>query len=273
LIIIYTGEDILDEITTKIFTKVEAILPDKGECEIYSDSIKLLVRFKSNDIENDKQKFNSRPHLLDKLLQYKDLPDFILTEFTKMTEGLLSNFALFFLSTIRNNSHKILGLFSKELDAAYLGHKIVLPHQSDAENLLVKLFGDTITDLLQYMLLSQKVRDELDVDKLDVDALIDAWIESNISDEQFMVNDNNKSFQRNKTFLKQLIRSEKEDIKDRFNDAFIENTLSNKEKKAYYESKSTELFLNMAYHDKKDKINSKFAILTHHKSLFLPSNI
>ncbi|MDR2806145.1 MAG: hypothetical protein LBB85_11040, partial [Dysgonamonadaceae bacterium] len=87
LIIIYTGEDILDEIATEIFEKVNTILPNKGECEISSDSIKLLVRYKSKDIEYDKLKFRSRPYLMDKIISYQDLPDFVLTEFTKMTEG------------------------------------------------------------------------------------------------------------------------------------------------------------------------------------------
>jgi hypothetical protein len=258
LIIIYTGEDILDEITVKIFESVKKTLPNKGECEISSDSIKLLVRYKSNDIENDKQKFNSRTHLLDKIVSYQDLPNSVLTEFTKMTEGFLSNFALLSLSTIRNNSHKILRLFSKELDAAYFGHKVILPIQSDSEELLLKLFGDSISDLLHYTSISLKIRNEL----------IDTWIESNISNEQFTVN--YKNFQRNRTFLTQLIHSEKENVAERFDDVFSESTLSKSDKKLYCESKSTELFLNLAHQNKKDKINSEFAKLTHHKSLFLP---
>lgn len=260
LIIIYTGEDILDEITTEIFEKTQIKLLNKEVCEISSDNIKLLVRYKSNDIKNDKQKFNSRPHLQDKIVLYQDLPDFVLTEFTKMTEGLLSNFALSSLTTIRNNSFKILGLFSKKLDAAYMGDKALRPIQNDSEDLLLKLFGDTISDLLHYTSISQKVRNEL----------IDEWIESNISDEQFTVN--TKNFQRTKALLKKLIHSEKENIEKRFDDFFNGTTLSNSEKKSYSESKSTELFLNPVHQDKKDEINSEFAKLTHYKSLFLPQN-
>jgi hypothetical protein len=260
LIIIYTGEDILDEITTAIFEEVKTILPNKDVCEISSDNIKVLVRHKSNDIEKDKNKFKSRPHLLDKIITYKDLPNCVLTEFTKMTEGLLPNFALLSLSTIRNNSHKILGLFSKELDAAYLGDRIVRPIQNDSEDLLLKLFGDTISDLLHYASISPKIRDEF----------VDTWIECNINNEEFKIN--TKDFQRTKEFLKQLIHSEKENIEERFDDAFNGCTLSKTEKKQYRESKSTELFLNLAHQDKKDEINSKFAKLTHHKSLFLPQN-
>jgi len=262
LIIVYTGEDILPEITNDIYNK----LPNKGsfqlnetDCEVFSANIRILIRTKSNNGDAD-TRFVNRPNLLDKIISYENLPSFVLDEFTKMTAGLLSNFALLSLTTVRNNSHKILSLFSKDLDAAYMAHKVVLPIQNDAEELLLKLFGDTISDLLHYTSISQKVRNEL----------IDEWIESNISDEQFMIN--TKNFQRTKAFLKKLIHSEKENIEERFEDAFNGSALSKNDKKPYRESKSTELFLNLVYQDKNDKINSEFAKLTHHKSLFLPQN-
>ena len=76
------------------------------------------------------------------------------------------------------------------------------------EDLLLKLFGDTISDLLHYASVSQKVQNEL----------IDAWIESNVIDEQFTAK--GKNFQRTKALLKKLIHSAKEDVKDRFEEAF-----------------------------------------------------
>jgi hypothetical protein len=261
LIVVYTGEDILEDITQSIYDELQnpRFVLNQPNCEVHSDNIKILVRAKSNGNGND-ARFNQRSHLLDKELSYEKLPAFILSEFTLMTSGLLSNFALLSLSTIRDNSHKILGLFSKELDAAYMGHKAILPIQNDSEDLLLKLFGDTVSDLLHYASISQKVQSEL----------IDIWIESNVMDEQFTVK--GKNFQRTKALLKKLIHSGKEDIKDRFEEAFNKSTLSKEVMKEYRESRSTELFLNLAHQNKKDEVNSGFAKLTHHKSLFLPQN-
>jgi hypothetical protein len=150
-------------------------------------------------------------------------------------------------------------LFSKDLDAAYLAHKAVLPVQNNAEELLVKLFGDTIADLLHYTLIAQYIQNEL----------IDNWINSNIIDEQFIVN--TKNFQRTQLLIKNLITSNKENIKDRFNDFFNGTNLSNKEKEDYVESRTTtKLFLPTIKHEKADNINVDFAKLTHYKSLFLP---
>lgn len=262
LIVIYTGEDILEEITQNIYDHIslsnQQFELDQNNCEVHSSNIRILVRAKCSGDEEDKR-FNQRSQLKDKILNYEDLPSFILNEFTIMTSGLLSNFALLSLSIIRNNSHKVLSLFSKELDAPYLGHKAILPVQNDSEDLLLKLFGDTISDLLHYSSISHKIQNEL----------IDIWIDSNIKDEEFTVGE--KNFQRTRDLLKILIHSEKENLEERFDD-FFGSSLSKSDKKKYRESRSTELFLNNACQGKKDKINSDFAILTHHKSLFLPIN-
>lgn len=262
LIVIYTGEDILEEITQNIYDHISSQNQQfeliQANCEVHSSNIRILVRAKFSG-EEDKR-FNQRPHLKNKILRYENLPSFILDELTTMTSGLLSNFALLSLATIRNNSHKILSLFSNELDAPYMGHKAILPIQNDSEDLLLKLFGDTISDLLHYSSISHKIQNEL----------IDTWIDSNINDEQFTVN--GKNFQRTKAFLKALMHSEKENLEERFDDVFNGSTLSKSDKKLYRESKSTELFLNLAHQNKKDKINSDFAKLTHHKSLFIPKN-
>lgn len=264
LIIVYTGEDILDDIANDIYGhilcyKEQFELMDK-HCEIRSPNIRILVRAKYSGGERD-TRFSQRPHLRDKVLRYEDLPCFILNELTSMTSGLLSNFALLSLTTIRNNSHKILSLFSKELDAAYMGHKALLPLQNDSEDLLLKLFGDTISDLLHYASISQQVQKEL----------IDAWIDSNIENENISLN--TKTIHRTQDLLKTLLHSDNEDIEKRFEDAFRNDKLNKSEIRPYRESKTTELFLNLAAQSKKDSVNLEFARLTHYKSLFIPQNV
>ncbi|MDR0605925.1 MAG: hypothetical protein LBG80_16670 [Bacteroidales bacterium] len=250
LIIIYTGEEILEDITNDIFGYITAILPNKEVfrkevCEIHSENIKILVRFKSNDPTND---IKNKSHLQDKIISYRDLPSFVLDEFTKMTAGLLSDFALLSLTTVRNNSHKILSLFSKKLDAAYMAHKAVLPIQNDAEELLVKLFGDTITDLLNYTSISQHIQTEL----------IDNWIDKNIIRQEF--EENKTPFIRDAKLIREIINEP--DMTRRFQGI----------NKPYKKTKITELFLPLGEHNNVEIINADFAKLTHHKSLFSPQN-
>ena len=229
-------------------------------CEVYSSNIRILIRAKSSGDAED-TRFTQRPHLQDKVLRYKDLPSFVLTELTVMTTGFLSNFALLALTSIRDNSHKILRLFSKELDAPYMGHKAMLPVQNDSEDLFLKLFGDTISDLLNYTSIPQKVQTEL----------IDIWIESNLANESISLN--GKNIQRTQDAIKALLHSAKEDIGKRFEEVFNGKLSKREIEKLYKDPKTTELFLNLDQQNNKDAFNEKFAKLTHHKSLFIPKNI
>ncbi len=265
LIIVYTGEDTLEDIVITIHKKIakqnDGFQVTHDECMISSANIRILVRGKSEGKpkgESEDTRFTSRTHLLDKLVTYDELPSFVLTEFTKMTTGLLSNFALLSLTTIRNNSHKILHLFSKELDAPYLGHKAILPVQNDSEELLLKLFGDTVSDLLHYTSISKKVQDDL----------IDTWVDNNINDENITLA--GKSINRTKESTLALLHSDIMDVKKRFEEVLKESKI-----KEIQNSKTTELFLNLDGQnpDHINTINSDFAKLTHHKSLFIPKNI
>jgi hypothetical protein len=187
-----------------------------------------------------------------------------------MTAGLLSNFALLSLTTVRNNSHKILSLFSKDLDAAYMAHKAVLPVQNNAEELLVKLFGDTITDLLLYGKISALF------DKILLD-----WLSLKITEKDVPISnaDGNQLnpqvlYKRNFNLLKSLLLSEEKNVEKRFKNLFKDLIQDKKQREDYLEyllKNSTALFEDED--NIRINVDKRFAILTHHKSLFLPSNI
>lgn len=263
LVLVYTGEDIIEDITEIIYNEINSEkVPfelDKKECKVQSNSIKILIRCKAKT-DGEDIRFNQRPHLKDKVLKYSELPDFVLKEFTEMTNGLLSNFALLSLTTIRRNSHKILSLFSKDLDSAYLGHKALLPIQNESESLLRDLFCDTISDLLNNESISAKIQEDL----------IKNWIISNIKNEKFYPGVN--FFQRTPELVSSLLDSKIEKIELRIMELFKGTKLTNAEKKQYI-TNITPLFLNLDKHQNTDSINKKFAILSQYKSLFLPQSI
>ena len=65
-----------------------------------------------------------------------------------MTNGLLRTVALAGITTIRENAHRVLARFDETLDAAYLGHRILLPHPPDAEDHLVAALGSELVSIL-----------------------------------------------------------------------------------------------------------------------------
>lgn len=172
LLIVYTGETDLFEITNSIYQKVDQHSFHKGDCVIQSLNSKILVRAKK---QNSETQFAHNPELKDKIVSYESLPTLIVEEFADMTNGLLSNFALSSISAIRNNTSRMLSVFSPKLDPAYLGHKILLENTFESKQLLIKLFGEAISELLE----------TTDIDTKD---WVDNWIENRITDETISIN-------------------------------------------------------------------------------------
>lgn len=252
LVVIYTGEPDLPGITEKIAELSTDFILEANSCSLTLNNIKILVRAKSNSEDEEDQRFKHLVHLRDKVLTYEQLPDFILNEYTNLTTGLLSNFALLSLTTIRENSSKILGLFNKKLDAAYLGHKSVLPYQNDSETLLIELFGNSIIDLLKYK----------NVDKEMQTNLIEDFIQS-ITDL------NLGKFERNSELLLNLLNSNIVNEKERFYDILPNNVGLSKTEKNNLILNSTRLFAPEDDNDLINSIDKEFARITHHKNIFL----
>lgn len=250
LLIIYTGETDLFDITDSIHQKIKSYgIFDKGDCVIKSSNVKILIRAKS---QNSKSQFAHVPELKDKIVEIQQLPTLITDEFTDMTNGLLSNFALASISAIRNNTSRILSVFSPKLDPAYLGHKILLENASESKRLLIKLFGEAISDLLE-------------ATNIDTKNWINNWIESRIEEEEISLN--GIIIDKSKILLKKMINSEQSRLKNKYREASGKE-LSNKDE-GKIQADIIKLF---AYSDVDvDKSNIDFAILTHHKNIFQPA--
>lgn len=276
IIIIYTGdytllEDISTSIYSDVFSSSSEYTLNLKDCSIQSSHVKVIVRAKEVKIAaaSNREKYENF------MINYESLPSFILDEFTHMTSGLLSNFALMSLTTLRKNSSKILGLFSKEMDSAYLSHKALLPSQEDAEDLLIDLFGDTIADLLLYNKINEEIR-----------GLIQGWIDliikiehkNEVFKKKGKADNITVNYIRNHALLVDLVSSKNKDVGKRYIDAFSKNAgLSKTKAEEYYDYISnnnitTQLFLNNSEMGSQQGIDQRFSILTHHKSLFIPSN-
>ncbi len=82
-------------------------------------------------------------------INVEDLPDSLISSFTEENMGLISNVCLTSISSIRKKTHKLLGKFNPELDAAYLTHRLLLKHPKESEEHLVPLITEEILAILQ----------------------------------------------------------------------------------------------------------------------------
>ena len=158
VLVVYTGETGLSEHRDRIFNVINSFdsnIEKEGDFNIIGNSYKIVVISKES---------TSKKHISEELkariISYAGLPEYVLNEFTSLTNGILSNFALKSLSEIRKNSSKLLSLFSKELDPAYLSHQALISNKEDANELLVELIKDAFGNILKYRQVNKLISDE-----------------------------------------------------------------------------------------------------------------
>ena len=88
--------------------------------------------------------------LIERIVSIPELPNRLMLEFAHMMAGLLPSVAIAGLSEVRAQSHKLLTMFSRSLDPAYLGHRVLLPNPAEAEEQLVGLFAAELLSVLEY---------------------------------------------------------------------------------------------------------------------------
>ena len=88
--------------------------------------------------------------LVERIVSIPELPNRLILEFAHMMTGLLPSVAIAGLSEVRAQSHNLLTKFSRSLDPAYLGHRVLLPNPAEAEDQLVGMFAAELLSVLEY---------------------------------------------------------------------------------------------------------------------------
>lgn len=254
LIIVYTGDvaimhDIINEILEAVSIYDKYQIDENDTCRVYSQNVSILVRAKSNGDDNNQLKYID--DLKSKIVDYKNLPDFISEEFSNFVGGLLPNFALSAITAIRRNTSNILGIFSKDIDPAFLGHYVSIPDCNDAISMLPKIFGTAVANLIE-------------TSDVDFDSWIEAWIDENIKDSNTIINGKNIDINAEK--LKCLLKSST-DFEEKFNTSFdiqVKREKVNRYTADLYKIETTKLFCS----EKANTSNYKWAKLVQHSNLF-----
>ena len=84
-----------------------------------------------------------------RIVATSELPQRLIREFASMTNGLLPNLAIAGLSEIRSQTHRLLKQFSRDLDPAYLGHRLLIRSPQDAEDHALAMLVAEILSVLE----------------------------------------------------------------------------------------------------------------------------
>lgn len=242
LIVIYTGELNLPEICKQVSQISQNLELDTTELVCQKKNVRILVRAKETT------QYHHAKHLKNQVVAYKDLPQLINDEFAKLTTGLLSNYALNAITAIRNNTSNILGVFSQDIDAAFLGHYVSIDNTDNAELMLSELFGSAISDLIRE-------------DDIDMTLWITSWINC-FASETRNISLEKKKITINSSCLNNIISEKTGELYVKLNKNGFDFSKGKEDK---YKSEAIKLFSSEANTDIQ---NYKFAHLIQHKNIF-----
>jgi len=160
LILVYTGENNLEDIASKVFDKLtsasqENIEPQKEDegLSMHSPNSRVVILGKPECHRIEKYKTHE--------VHQNDLAQRSIEEFARLASGLLQGAVLLGLAKIRENNRKILRKFDESIDAAFLLHRAMsLPHEEAFEHIHPLLVGE-LQSILQDCLPGQIITDSL----------------------------------------------------------------------------------------------------------------
>ncbi|MDE0411186.1 MAG: response regulator receiver domain [Gammaproteobacteria bacterium] len=139
LIAIYTG-DVTNKniIMDQVYEAIPAEIKEKQELnkeafEIKSKSgVQIVCLFKKHGVRLEA---TVEAHQVSEA----ELPQRLQSEFSKLSEGLLSNTALATIASIRNSTHHVLSKFAGQMDGPFFHHRALIDNPEDAEEYAVNI--------------------------------------------------------------------------------------------------------------------------------------
>ena len=148
LIAIYTGEPNLAQISERTQAVVDEFYSDEilemdDRLRISKGPVRVIVLAKEG-VTNDRALERQAQEVAE-----VDLARRLVDEFALMNSGLLRSVALAGIASVRNKAHRVLTRFDRRLDAAYLGHRLLLHHPPAAEDQVVAALGAELLSVLE----------------------------------------------------------------------------------------------------------------------------
>lgn len=247
IVFIYTGEPDINGIIDDIAKALgEPFKKKEDNFEVYSDNIHILVRLKP-DAKTTLTGFDAFK------VEYKDLPQVLINQFSKYVNGLMPCFAMNSLAAIRDSSARVLKVYNGELDAELLGHQLALSNPDDAKSYLANSFGSAVSELI------------MNTPEINTDNWIEEWVDSRFTSGTNKVDIGGVSVTPTADSIKDFFskRSAPDSLVKKLNDAFHAKSKAGQD--------AVKKKLSMLFHKEGEDVERakyNFAALAHHKNVF-----
>lgn len=149
LIAIYTSAGGIDGIAATVGRHLEASNPDgegaytheEGSFRVTGDGLTIEIYAKDGSTGTPEE--NARQ------ISPQDLPGRLIEDFARMTHGIVPSAAIATVGALRTATPRVLGLLGRNLDAGYLGHRILLPDPDESGDHLIELIGSELRTVIE----------------------------------------------------------------------------------------------------------------------------
>lgn len=155
LIAIYTSAGGLEDIARQICEKIGGgCAHEPGSFRVTADSLTIEVYSKEGAVLTDKEQ--------EREIATGDLPDRLVADFVRMTRGIVPSAAVAAIGDLRGGTPRVLRRLSADLDAGYLGHRILLSDPDESGDHLIELIVSELRTVIEdSALVRQAVGDEV----------------------------------------------------------------------------------------------------------------
>lgn len=77
------------------------------------------------------------------------LPERLIAEFAKLSEGVVPSFALASVAAVRQGAHHVLSQYTADLDGAFIAHRCGIPHPDDSKSFAIDLITSELRNLIE----------------------------------------------------------------------------------------------------------------------------
>ncbi|QDT93849.1 response regulator receiver domain [Gimesia algae] len=144
LFVIYTGEGDLTIPYESVRDKIKILEEIDGD-KVVLGCNNIRVKFVMKKDGEDPQGISE-----------KELPNVIIQTFAEFAGGLVPNSVMAAIHQVRENAQHVLQRFRKELDGAFIAHRILLHNQEEASRYLIELIADELKATFDYSSLIEK---------------------------------------------------------------------------------------------------------------------
>jgi len=147
LICVYTSQQGLEDLTQELLLHLKKnaklrfceVSPD-NPCSIGDGDLLKIVFANKGRIDPIKSS--------DFSFQESDLPEWLVSEFAKLSRGLLRTACLGAVAAVRTGIPNLLSHFPPTVDGAYMGHRLMIPEADDSNSFLEGLICDELRNII-----------------------------------------------------------------------------------------------------------------------------